>query len=639
MENGGLQVEGHYKVSQKDKDLESRWADGGGGVGKGGGILLSWSNLTVQVPAKKPRKCCPGGSGEPEPAKKLLDQVTGQARPGELLAILGASGAGKSTLLNTLAFRNLDGLEVEGKRVANKKAVSTTSLTAVSGYVQQEELFISVLSVTEHLTFQSLVRMPKGLRKSERRERVEEVMKELGLASSADTMIGDLSGGEKRRLSVASELLTDPKLLFCDEPTSGLDSHMAASVVDLLLGLAAQGRTVVCTIHQPSSQVFATFDRLLLLAEGRTAYLGPARITSKDFFASQGFPCPQDFNPADHLISLLAVEPGNESEDRARVALLCDAFADSELGKEVRAAVKNENEEAGEFTDDNDKISPYLATWPQQLAALAWRNWKTSLKNPLAARAKIGQAVVLALILGVVYLQQDMDQKGIQNVNGALFVLLTNLSFGNIFAVVNIFCSELPIFKREHYGGMYRVDAYFIAKQLVDLPLYLVEPVILTSILYWMVGLNPDVLRFITACGIVLLVTQVVLSVGYFLSCLSPNVDVALAIAPVVIIPFMLFGGFFLNSDSVPVWLSWLKWVSWFIYSYEALLVNQWSGVEGIACNPDAPNACLSSGEEVLQWLSFKEENFGRDIGVLLLLAVVIRLMAYLALVFRTRRK
>jgi len=508
MENGGLQVEGQYKVSQKDKDLESTW--GGGGVEKGEGILLSWSNLTVKVPVKKPGLCCPGSSSkEPEPARKLLDQVTGQARPGELLAILGASGAGKSTLLNTLAFRNLVGLEVEGKRLANKKAVSTTSLTAVSGYVQQEELFISVLSVTEHLTFQSLVRMPKGLRRSARRERVEEVIKELGLASSADTMIGDLSGGEKRRLSVASELLTDPKLLFCDEPTSGLDSHMAASVVDLLLGLAAQGRTVVCTIHQPSSQVFATFDRLLLLAEGRTAYIGAARGTSKDFFASQGFPCPQDFNPADHLISLLAVEPGNEAEDRARVSLLCDAFDDSELGKEVRAAVQNENEEAGEFKDDNDKVSPYLATWPQQLGALAWRNWKTSLKNPLAARAKIGQAVVLALILGVVYLQQDMDQKGIQNINGALFVLLTNISFGNIFAVVNIFCSELPIFKREHYGGMYRVDTYFIAKQLVDLPLYLVEPVILTSILYWMVGLNPDVLRFFVACGIILLVTQV----------------------------------------------------------------------------------------------------------------------------------
>ena len=242
-----------YSKVMRDKDLESRWD--GGEVGKRAGILLSWSNLTVTVPAKKQSSCYPGNK-EPEPPKKLLAEVSGQARPGELLAILGASGAGKSTLLNTLAFRNLVGLEIEGKRLANQKVVSTTSLTAVSGYVQQEELFINVLSVTEHLTFQSLVRMPKGMKRSERKERVEDVINKLGLASSADTMIGNISGGEKRRLSVASELLTDPKLLFCDEPTSGLDSHMAASVVDLLHGLAAEGRTVICTIHQPSSQVF-----------------------------------------------------------------------------------------------------------------------------------------------------------------------------------------------------------------------------------------------------------------------------------------------------------------------------------------------------------------------------------------------
>ena len=161
------------------------------------------------------------------------------------------------------------------------------------------------------------------------------------------------------------------------------------------------------------------------------------------------------------------MEPGSEVEDRTRVSLLCDAFAESELGKDVKAAVKEEEAGARESAEEESKVSPYLATWPQQLAALAWRNWKTSIKDPLAARAKIGQAVILALILGVVYLQQDLDQKGIQNINGALFVLLTNLSFGNIFAVANIFCSELPVFKREHYGGMYRVDTYFIAKQVM----------------------------------------------------------------------------------------------------------------------------------------------------------------------------
>ena len=116
------------------------------------------------------------------------------------------------------------------------------------------------------------------------------------------------------------------------------------------------------------------------------------------------------------------------------------------------------------------------------------------------------------------------------------------------FAVCNVFCEELPIFLREHFNGMYRTDAYFLTKQLVELPLYILEPLIVMTILYWMVGLNPDPVRYIIGCGIILLVVQVVLSLGYFMSCIAPNIDIALAIAPVLIIPFMIFGGFYLNS-------------------------------------------------------------------------------------------
>ena len=163
-------------------------------------------------------------------------------------------------------------------------------------------------------------------------------------------------------------------------------------------------------------------------------------------------------------------------------------------------------------------------------------------------QVKIIQAFVIAIILGVVYLGQKNDQAGIQNINGALFVLIMNISFINIFGVCNVFCAELPVFLREHFNGMYRTDTYFLTKQLVELPLYIVEPMITLTILYWMVGLNPDVERFFIACVIVLLFVQVVLSLGYFLSCIAPNVDIALACAPVLVIPFMLFGGFYLNS-------------------------------------------------------------------------------------------
>ena len=230
------------------------------------------------------------------------------------------------------------------------------------------------------------VLLDRGLGAAARKDRVEQVIKELGLSKAAETMIGipgriqGISGGERKRLAVASEILTDPAVLFCDEPTSGLDSHMAASVVDLLKGLASQGKTVICTIHQPSSQVFTSFDRLLLLAEGRTAFLGPTR-EAKHFFSLQGFPCPEDFNPADHLVSVLAVVPGQEEEDRNRVAQLCTAFRESEGGAAVARAVAREEEEVEEDEEVGTMAaSPYAASWGQQFCALAWRNSLNTIK-------------------------------------------------------------------------------------------------------------------------------------------------------------------------------------------------------------------------------------------------------------------
>merc|ERR1711915_1017273 len=430
-------------------------------------------------------------------------------------------------------------------------------------------------------------------------ERVDQVIHELGLMKSKDTLIGGermkgISGGERKRLSLASEFLTNPPLLFCDEPTSGLDSFMAQSILELLSDLAKMGKTVICTIHQPSSQIYSTFDKLLLLAEGKTAYLGDAEKAS-NFFASVNYPCPTNFNPADHFVQVLAVVPGKEEECRNTIDTICDAFNNSETGLETRALVKKAETEINEKDQkDADRYSPYKASWSEQFSALAWRQ-------------------ALALI--------------------------TNISFGNIFAVCNVFCAEIPIFLREHFNGMYRTDTYFLTKQLVELPLYIIEPMITLTILYWMVGLNPDAERFFIAAGIVLLVVQFVLSLGYFMSCISPNVDIALALAPVLIIPFMLFGGFYLNNGSVPVWLSWLKYLSWFLYGFQALLINQWSDVKDIQCPSNTTLPCLTTGEQVLKQQAFEEDSFLRNIIMLVVLAVSIRILAYLALLMKTRRK
>ncbi|XP_031575212.1 protein white-like isoform X2 [Actinia tenebrosa] len=230
---------------------------------------LSWHGVDVFAPIDRGsicrRLCRKTDPNEPR-IKQILFDVNGKVEPGTLLAVMGASGAGKTTLMNVLAHRNIGNVKVMGSVMVNNTPVGL-NINSISAYVQQEDLFIGTLTVREHLTFHALLRMDKHVSRADRLRRVEEVLLELGLVKCADTLIGipgrmrGISGGEKKRLAFASEVLTDPSILFADEPTSGLDSFMAQNVVSTLQRLASQGRTIVCTIHQPSSEVYAMFSR------------------------------------------------------------------------------------------------------------------------------------------------------------------------------------------------------------------------------------------------------------------------------------------------------------------------------------------------------------------------------------------
>ncbi|XP_014216362.1 protein white-like, partial [Copidosoma floridanum] len=156
--------------------------------------------------------------------------------------------------------------------------------------------------------------------------------------------------------------------------------------------------------------------------------------------------------------------------------------------------------------------------------------------------------IMVSILIGIVYLNQKIDQDGVMNINGALFIFLTNMTFQNVFAVINVFCTELPIFLREHKNGMYRADVYFICKMLAEAPIFIAVPLLFTTISYPMIGLYPDFKHFAIAVIIVTLVANVSTSFGYFISCMSSNLSMALSVGPPVIIPFLLFGGFFLNT-------------------------------------------------------------------------------------------
>ncbi|KAL4222609.1 ATPase [Mactra antiquata] len=606
-------------------------------------VTLSWENINVQGKPQN-RMCCRG----PDPnfvPKHVLRNVYGMVRPGTLLAIIGASGSGKTTLLNTLTSRvNSETLSASGDIRINGIDVET-GIRNISAYVQQDDMFISTMTVKEHLTFRALLRMEAELGRRKRLQRVDEVIQELGLKKCENNMIGDpgrlkgISGGEMRRLSFASEVLTNPPLLFCDEPTSGLDSFMAENIVQLLKSMADKGKTVLCTIHQPSSEVFALFHDVLVMAEGRVAYMGHTAGALK-FFKRAGYRCPKNYNPADFYILTMAVVPGRERDCKQQIEAVCNTYDRSEQSHAMLNAIKYDNENprrnAVIFEEAFSGTSRYEASWCQQFVSVFVRSWLTILREPMILRVRIGQTIVLGLLLGVIYLQLDIDQPGVMNINGVLFLILMNLSFTNIFGVLSSFPDETPIFLREYGIGLYRIDVYFLCKNIAELPSFTVIPFIFCCITYWMIGLYSSAEAFFIYSAICILVANISVSFGYIVSTAAKSVSAALAIAPPLLIPLIMFGGFFLNSKSVPVYFIWLEYLSWFKYSNELIAVNQWENVNSIAC--DNSTICLyKSGDQVLTYLKFTKDNKWLDWGVLFAMLIVYRIIAFIILFVKAK--
>ncbi|KAJ8518665.1 hypothetical protein ONZ45_g4292 [Pleurotus djamor] len=264
---------------------------------------LYFSNISYWLPS-------PSGLATPNPNEgfKILDGISGAVHPGQVMAIMGASGAGKSTLLDILARKYKLGSS-SGTTLINGRVVKDSEFRSVTGFVDQEDTLMSTLTVYETVLYSALLRLPRDMSEAAKKYRVLETLSELGIMSIKDKRIGEtgrrgISGGEKRRVSIACELVTSPSILFLDEPTSGLDAYNAFNVVESLVSLARNyKRTVIFTIHQPRSNIVALFDHLLLLAQGKMVYSGELS-RCQEYFESIGCKCPPGFNLADYLIDL-----------------------------------------------------------------------------------------------------------------------------------------------------------------------------------------------------------------------------------------------------------------------------------------------------------------------------------------------
>eukprot|EP00117_Sycon_ciliatum_P034799 scpid29605/ scgid1650/ Protein white len=588
----------------------------------GGNVDLSWHHVTITLPKNEHAKT--------RTDKVILHDVNGRVEAGNLMALMGASGAGKTTFLNFLSGRSASVLETEGTLAINGKAVSTSSIRRTAAYVQQKDVFLPNLTVKEHLMIQAMLRMDNRLSEKEREEHVDSVMEEIGLQGIATTRIGHpttgargISGGEAKRLAFAAEVLTDPPLLFADEPTSGLDSFAANTVIASLKTLAENGRTIICTIHQPPSEVFLRFHKLLLFAEGRTAYLGSVAGAPAEF-ARLGFVCPAHYNYADFYINTLSIAPGEEEESRARVKVVTDAYKTKEEAAGIAQAPEQD-------TQAIDKAVQELCCtrgepWYTQLYYIMWRSWISTTREFQVVVVQLFQTLVVALLFSGVFWQIDTGngQPRVQNFVGATMMILTNVTFTNLYPVVNVVPSETAILVRDHDNNMYRTWVFFVSKFLADLPIPFLYLLVYCSITYFMIGYQTDVVKFFIFVGIL----------AMLLMCVKA---LALALVVPATIPLMLFSGAFVNPDNTPVYFIWLEYISFFKYSFEGLLINEFDNYTLPGNCTEQALICYDDGSQVLARLSLGEgiDRIQWDVIIMACLFVGFSTLAFITLTLR----
>ena len=421
-------------------------------------VALAWRGLEFAVDVRRGGFC---GLGARTERKAILKGLAGRAPPGRLVACMGPSGSGKTSLINLLSGR---GAPTAGRVFVNGKRASPATLRRIGSFVQQDDCLLETLTVREVLATAAAFTLPRRMTKAEKAARVDDAVALLRLHKCTDTLIGSpaggtkgISGGERKRTSVAIELISNPRILFLDEPTSGLDANMAASLVKTLQALSATGRPVVASVHQPSSEIYFLFDDLVLLLNGSPVYVGSIK-QSISYFSVLGFPTPQFSNPADFIFTQVLTDTSAATaaasaadlaklidetarSDDVREAFLVQAWETSSERKGLDASLAAEAiEDAAEYKLQS--TSEPRATVGEQALVLTVRAVKNILRNRLLIPAMVGQAFFFALLTAVIWVPLPMDNAaGIQDRAGLLFFTTTNPLFGN---TIGSECQRVP---------------------------------------------------------------------------------------------------------------------------------------------------------------------------------------------------
>ncbi|XP_038215000.1 ATP-binding cassette sub-family G member 1 [Zerene cesonia] len=581
--------------------------------------------------------------------KEILKGVNGCFKPGELTAIMGPSGAGKTTLLNILAGYSTQG--ANGEIIVNGVSCCASKSSGRGGarYIRQQDDLRMHLTVYESMALAATLKLA-DFSSHERKEKANEILALLGLNGTSQTLCRDLSGGQKRRLAVALELLSDPSLLFLDEPTTGLDSSASTSLITLLSGLARGGRTVVATIHQPSALIFEKIDTVYCLSAGSTLYSG-SRAALVPALASADLRCPPYHNPADYLMEVASSEYDVDLEKAAKtMRRFKPEPAATGSGDDVPIISTLPNLLSLDTMKTNIKSIQSTTKYQQncsknmyrpsgllkQTWVLLYRNYLMTTRNYSLFMYRVAAHVVIALIFGYLYLGVGSEASSVLGNYVYLYGSMLLVVYTGKMSVTLSFPLEMAILKGEYFNRWYSLGPYIFSILAVELPFQVISCVSYVVLSYWLTDNPLEPTRATLFLATIVATSLCAQAWGYFIGSTTPT-KIAVFIGPVLACLFSIFG-FCLALRDTPYIFRWLHHISYFRAGFHVAVHSVYGfnrtkmHCSKIYCHYKTPSTFLNE-------MDMATIDIGSDIAIVLTNTVLMHVLTCTALWYRLNKR
>lgn len=582
-------------------------------------LSLTFHNVNYFVDMPQEMK----DQGTTEDRLQLLRNVSGSFCPGVLTALVGVSGAGKTTLMDVLAGRKTGGY-IEGDIRVSGYPKKQETFARVAGYCEQTDIHSPNVTVYESLIFSAWLRLSGDVSAETRKMFVDEVMDLVELSPLRNALVGlpgisGLSTEQRKRLTIAVELVANPSIIFMDEPTSGLDARAAAIVMRTVRNTVDTGRTVVCTIHQPSIDIFEAFDELLLMKRGgQVIYQGPLGTRSSilvDYFqAIEGVPrIKEGYNPATWMLDVTT--PANEQRIGVDFA---DIFRKSGLYKQQDELIRELSKPSAGH-EDLTFSTVYSQSFPSQILICLWKNHWTYWRTPQYKAINFFFTQICALIFGTIFWgfgKKRAAYQDIFNVMGALYAAVLFIGVNNSSTVQPVISVERTVFYRERAAGMYSPLPYAIAQGIIELPYVLLQTVVYAFITYAMIQFEWTAPKFLWYTLFMYLTFMYFTFYGMMTVSVTPNQNLAAVISSAFYSIWNLFSGFLIPRPQIPGWWVWYYWMSPVAWTLYGLITSQLGDVKSSFTTLDGQS--MKVEDFVTDYFGFHHNMLGVVVAVLI---------------------